>query len=150
MRALVEIIHREIRRRDSDGERQFVSVDRHLDYVDPEEQNLHLNPVQIRDLARGNLAGNGAFVLEIVAANGEAAAAVQKHREFTGGAVELVARDALRKESGGEVVGLDNFVDGRGLGGGCGGEEGEDQEEARGCRRHGDGGSLGIGSGNRG
>lgn len=127
LRALDEIIHGEIRRRDSDGELQFVAVARDLDYVNPEEEDLHLNPAQVGDPVFGDRAGDGALVLEIVAADGEAAAAVERHREFAGGRVELVARDALGQKAGGEAVGLENFVDGGGIGGrGGGGDEGED------------------------
>lgn len=85
-----------------------------------------MNTAQIGDLILGDGAGDGALVLEIVAADGEAAAAVEINREFSGGGVELVARDALRQKAGGETVGLENIVDGGGIGGGCGGEEGED------------------------
>lgn len=82
-----------------------------LNDVDPKEQDLHADALEIVKAVSGDGAGDGGLVAELVRVfNGEATFAAEVRRELAGGGVKVVAGGALGEEADGEAVGLENIV----------------------------------------
>ncbi|KZV21556.1 BAHD acyltransferase DCR-like [Dorcoceras hygrometricum] len=122
LRALFEVIGREISRRYANGEIDVIPIFGHLHNVDPEKQYLNLNTAQIANLVLRNGAADFGLVLEIISLDGEAAGLAQVYREFPRAGVQFVARHALREESYGEPVRFEDLVHRERAGGGEDGE----------------------------
>jgi hypothetical protein len=135
--AVEEVFDPEVGGRDADGEAEVVSGAGDLDYVEPEEEDLDGDALEVGDAVGGYRAGDPGLVAERVGpldgelADGVAGAGrrgVERGGEGAGGVVEGVGDHALREDARGEVELRQRLVRRR-LGGGGGGGGGEQEKE---------------------
>lgn len=111
LRALLEVIDREIRTCDADGELQIVAAAGDLHDVHPHEQQLHLHPLQVLEPVLGDDPADRGLVLQLVRPlEREAAGLVEVGGERAGGLVEVVAADPDGEDPSGEVVVAEDVV----------------------------------------
>jgi hypothetical protein len=134
---LEEVVDPEVRGGDADGEAHLVAGAGDLDDVEPEEEDLDGDALEVGDAVGGYRAGDLGLVSERVGtldgelADGVAGAGrggIERGGEGAGGVVEGVGDDALGEDARGEVELCQRLVRRR-LGGG-GGDEQEEEEEA--------------------
>lgn len=131
--ALEEVVEAEVGGGDADGEAELVALAGDLDDVDPEEEDLDGDALEVAEAVDGDAAADVGLVAERVGAlDGELAGGggVDVRREVAGGVVEGVGDDPLGDDARGEVEGRERLV-GRRLGGrgASAGEQGEQHEE---------------------
>jgi hypothetical protein len=135
--AVEEVFDPEVGGRDADGEAEVASGAGDLDDVEPEEEDLDGDALEVGDAVGGYRAGDLGLVSERVGtldgelADGVAGAGrggIERGGEGAGGVVEGVGDDALGEDARGEVELCQRLVRRR-LGGG-GGDEQEEEEEA--------------------
>jgi hypothetical protein len=137
--ALEEVVDPEVRGGDADGEAHLVAGAGDLDDVEPEEEDLDGDALEVGDAAGGYLPGDLGLVAERVGAlDGELAdgaaggRGVERGGECAGGVVEGVGDRALGQDARGEVEASQSLVRRRLCGGGRHrrGGDGEREEEA--------------------
>lgn len=149
--ALEEVFNPEVRGDDADGELEVVAAPGDLDDVEPEEEDLDGDALEVGEVVGGDLSGDLGLVAERVGAldreladGGPAAGrgGVERGREGARGVVERVGDHALGEDPRREVVVSEGFVRRRlSEGGAARRGDGEEEEEAVGEHSCGSGGA---------
>lgn len=147
--AVEEVLDPEVRGGDADGEPELVAGAGDLDDVEPEEEDLDGDALEVGDAVVGYLPGDLGLVAERVGAlDGELAdgaagaggGGVERGGEGAGGVVEGVGDHALGEDARGEIELRQRLVRRRIRGGGAGRRRGDgdgEQEEEEAAGEHG-------------
>lgn len=140
--ALEEVVNPEVRGGDADGELEVIAMAGDLDDVEPEEEDLDGDTLEVDEVVGGDLAGDLGLVAQRVGAlDGELAdggsragrGGIERGREGARGVVDRVGDHALGKDPRGEVVVGEGFVRRRLSGGDAARRsrgDGDEEEEA--------------------
>jgi len=129
--ALEEVVNPEVGGDDADGELEVVAAAGDLDDVEPEEEDLDGDALEVGEVVGGDRAADLGLVAESVGAlDGELAGggSIERGREGARGVVERVGDHALGEDPRWEVVVGEDFVRRR-LGEGSAGGGGKEEEE---------------------
>jgi len=117
--ALEEVLNPEVGGGDADGELEVVAAAGDLDDVDPEEEDLDGDPLEVAEVVGGDLAGDLGLVAQRVGAldgeladggSGAGRGGIERGREGARGVVERVGDHALGEDPRREVEVGEGFV----------------------------------------